>query len=277
MFTAEAATTHAFAYRNARPSTCQPIGRPIAMLKRKFKRFLYRHIIPYAGLMAVKALSATYRVRIVDAANESDTLDRYKSLVYASWHQRFFPGIAFFSSRRPIAIMISQSRDGESIARVVDMLGWRAVRGSSSRGGQEALQTLQRMSADGCRIGHIVDGPQGPAGVVKAGLLAIAQHAGIPVVPTVTSGQNRWVCNSWDRFMIPKPFSRVIIRFGRPILIPKGLGNDAFEEQRLQVEKEMRRLYEETDRIWDSPEKIKTVFHGTTKRMKFMNRGKRCT
>ena len=230
------------------------------MFKRNIKAFLYRYIIPYGGLMAVKALSATYRVRIVDAANESDVLDRYGSLVYASWHQRFFPGVTFFSTRRPIAIMISQSRDGEYMARIVGILGWLAVRGSSSRGGSEALQQLKRLSVGGYKIGHIVDGPQGPAGVVKPGLLTIAQFAEIPIVPTITSGQNRWVFNSWDRFMIPKPFSRVVIRFGRPIFIPKDLSSDGFEEKRSRVEETLHELYADTDRIWDSPQKVREIF-----------------
>ena len=230
------------------------------MLEKKLKSFLYRHIIPHVGLFAVKVLSATYRLRIVDPANESDVLKSYGALVYASWHQRFFPGITFFTSRRPIAIMISQSRDGEYIARIVQMQGWFAVRGSSSRGGSDALQQIKRLSADGCKIGHIVDGPQGPPGVVKPGLLRIAQHAEIPIVPSIASGQHRWVFNSWDRFMIPKPFSRVILRFSQPIFIPKNLSSEAFEQKRLFVEREMRRLYEETDRIWQNPEKIRTIF-----------------
>jgi len=230
------------------------------MLKKKLKSFLYRYIIPHGGLFVVKALSATYRIRIVDPANESDVLDKYGSLVYASWHQRFFPGVTFFSSRRPIAIMISQSRDGEYIAHIANMLGWCAVRGSSTRGGSEALHQIKRLSVDGFKIGHIVDGPQGPPGVVKPGLLRIAQHAEIPIVPTITSGQHRWVFNSWDRFMIPKPFSRVILRFGQPIFIPKNLSNEAFEEKRLVVERELHHLYEDTDRIWRCQEKIKEIF-----------------
>ena len=232
----------------------------IGMFKKKIKAFLYRCIIPYGGLMVVKALTATYRVRIVDAVNESDVLDKYGSLVYASWHQRFFPGVTFFSSRRPIAIMISQSRDGEYMARIVGIMGWLAVRGSSTRGGAEALQQLKRLSVDGYKIGHIVDGPQGPHGVVKPGVLTIAQYAEIPIVPTITSGQNRWVFNSWDRFMIPKPFSRVIIRFGQPIFIPKDLNSDGFEEKRSLVEETLRELYADTDRTWGSAEKTREIF-----------------
>ena len=152
--------------------------------------------------------------------NEKRVLDNHESLIYASWHQRFFPGITFFSSRKPIAIMISQSRDGEMVARVVDILGWCSVRGSSTRGGIAALRKLKDLASTGYKIGHIVDGPKGPFGYVKPGLLRIAQVAGKPVVPTITSAQKKWVVNSWDRFMVPKPFARVIIRFGEAIEVP---------------------------------------------------------
>jgi hypothetical protein len=236
-------------------------------MRRSLLFFIYRYLIPYGGLLLVKALSATYRVRLYDPENEQTVLDRHQSLIYASWHQRFFPGITFFSSRKPIAIMISQSRDGEMVARVVDILGWRSVRGSSTRGGVAALKRLKDLARAGYKIGHIVDGPKGPFGYVKPGLLRIAQVAGMPVVPTITSAQKKWVFNSWDRFMVPKPFSRVIIRFGDAIDVPAELDGDAFEQKRVSIEQCLKDLYEDTDRMWDDPVKIAAIFSKwTTKR-----------
>jgi lysophospholipid acyltransferase (LPLAT)-like uncharacterized protein len=229
-------------------------------MKQVLQTIIYRYLIPYGGLMLVKALAATYRIRICDRENEQKVLDRHQSLIYASWHQRFFPGITFFSSRKPIAIMISQSRDGEMVARVVDILGWHPVRGSSTRGGVAALKQLKGLALRGYKIGHIVDGPKGPFGNVKPGLLRIAQVAGKPIVPTITSAQDKWVFNSWDRFMVPKPFSRVIIRFGEPIDVPEGLDTAAFEQKRLRIERRMADLYEDTDRIWDDGERMADVF-----------------
>jgi hypothetical protein len=91
-------------------------------------------------------------------------------------------------------------------------------------------------------------------------LIRIAQFTGMPIIPTITSARHRWVFNSWDRFMIPKPFSRVIIRFGKPIYVPEELNAQAFETQRLAVEQVMTRLYADTDRIWNDPARIKTLF-----------------
>jgi len=231
------------------------------MIKKKIRCFLYYYLFPYAGLFFVRLLSATYRIRIVDPDNEQNILKTRGQVVYASWHQRFFPGFTFFSTRKPIAIMISQSRDGEMAARAVNLLGWRAVRGSSSRGGKQALETIKTLVGQGYKVGHIVDGPQGPFGMVKPGLIRIAQYADLPIVPTITSGQNRWVFNSWDRFMVPKPFSRVIIRFGSPVYVPRDMGQGEFEQMQEHVAQDLKRLYEDTDAIWQNDVRINEIFN----------------
>ena len=219
-------------------------------VKNTLRNFCYRQLFPRAGLTLVKMLSHTYHYRLVDTHNEQQAIATHGSIVYASWHQRFFPGITFFATRKPIAIMISQSRDGEMIARVVNILGWQAVRGSSSRGGMRALKQIRRLAARGYRIGHIVDGPQGPFGVVKPGLITIAQFAGAPIVPVITSAERYWMFNSWDRFMVPKPFSNVLIRFAPPIAVPRRLDADAFENLRRDVERRIKELVVETDNWW---------------------------
>ena len=157
--------------------------------------------------------------------------------------------------------MISQSRDGDFISNIVSLLGWIPVRGSSTRGGKEALVKLKELSLKGYKIGHIVDGPKGPFGEIKPGLLRIAQVSGVPIVPTITSGQKKWIFNSWDRFMIPKPFSRVIIRFGEAIPVPPELNQDEFARTTRLVEKRMAELYKETDLIWTDPARVKELYN----------------
>ena len=225
--------------------------------------FLYHSALPYVGLFLVRMLSSTYRLGIIDPQHEKVCLEKNGSIIYASWHQRFFPGITFFAARRPIAILISQSRDGEFISHIVKILGWQPVRGSSSKGGSEGLQQLKALSKKGYRIGHIVDGPTGPFGVVKPGLLRIAQVSGVAIVPTITSSDRRWTFRSWDRFMVPKPFSRVIIRFGEPVYVPSDLDEDGFEKVRVLVEQRMEELYEDTDLIWNDRERIQRIFPTT--------------
>jgi len=229
-------------------------------MKNKLRFFLYHWVLPYVGLFLVRILSSTYRLVIVDPQNERGCVERDGSIIYASWHQRFFPGITFFATRRPIAILISKSRDGEFISHIVNILGWLAVRGSSSKGGSEGLQRLKELSREGYKIGHIVDGPKGPFGVVKPGLLRIAQVSGMAIVPTITSSDKHWTFRSWDRFLVPKPFSRVIIRFGEPIYIPPDLDEDEFEKKRLLVGQRMNDLYEDTDLIWINKARVDSIF-----------------
>jgi lysophospholipid acyltransferase (LPLAT)-like uncharacterized protein len=228
--------------------------------KDRIRDLCYSQLFPRAGLLLVKLLCSTYRYRLVDAHNEQQVLDTHGTVVYASWHQRFFPGTTLFASRKPIAIMISQSRDGEMAARVADILGWRSVRGSSTRGGMRALKEIRTLTGRGFRIGHIVDGPQGPFGVVKPGLISIAQFAGAPIVPVIISAQRCWVFNSWDRFMVPKPFSRVFVRFTPPIDVPRRLDAVAFEALRLKVEEQIKALTIQTDGWWRSPEIVRRHF-----------------
>jgi len=231
------------------------------MEKNMLKRLLSLKIFSYFGLLIIKIISSTYKIRIVNPEIERNILKKRQVPIYASWHQRFFPGITFFATRKPITIMISQSKDGELISRIVNVLGWYPVRGSSSKGGRQALREMQKRVREGYKVGHIVDGPRGPHGVVKPGLLIIAQVSGMPIVPVIISGEKKWVFNSWDRFMVPKPFSRVIIRFGDEIRIPKNMQQSNFEEKRLSIENTLKNLYVETDSMWTNSVEVDRLFN----------------
>jgi len=114
------------------------------------------------------------------------------------------------------------------------------VRGSSSRGGREAMYDVIGGLKDSRLAAHVVDGPRGPAGQVKAGAIRMAHASKAAIVPVYVSADNAWYFNSWDRFMLPKPFSRVVLRFGAVInLAPIGDDKD-FEMQRRQLEHTMR-------------------------------------
>jgi lysophospholipid acyltransferase (LPLAT)-like uncharacterized protein len=225
------------------------------------KRLLNLPIFPYVGLVVIKIISWTYKIRVINPDIEKDILKRGDIPIYVSWHQRFFPGIVFFATRKPISIMISQSRDGELISKIVNVLGWHPVRGSSSKGGGQALKEIKKLVRRGYKIAHIVDGPRGPLGVVKPGLIVIAQASGMPIVPVITSAEKKWVFNSWDRFIVPKPFSRVIIRFSDEIHVPRKLQGSGFEEKRSSIENTLKKLYVETDAIWSNLEKIDRLFN----------------
>jgi lysophospholipid acyltransferase (LPLAT)-like uncharacterized protein len=157
--------------------------------------------------------------------------------------------------------MISQSQDGELISKIVSVLGWYPVRGSSSKGGRQALREIKKLIHDGYKVGHVVDGPTGPFGVVKPGLLSLAQASGMPIVPIIISAEKKWVFNSWDRFMVPKPFSRVIFRFSDEIYIPGNIQRSDFEAKRSSIEDIFKKLYVETDAIWSDQKEVHRLFN----------------
>jgi lysophospholipid acyltransferase (LPLAT)-like uncharacterized protein len=172
-------------------------------------------------------------------------------VVMASWHQRFFGG--FYLPRifewSP-CIMISMSRDGDFVSGIARRIGWIPVRGSSSRGGKTALREMIQGIIENRIGGHIVDGPQGPPRVIKPGLISLAQKSGAAICPGFISYEKAWIFNSWDRFMIPKPFSRVLFRTGSLCLAPENMDEDRLEVFRRDLEEKMIVGYEAADSYW---------------------------
>ena len=171
--------------------------------------------------------------------------------IAAIWHQRILVVLEYAGSFGEFApaVMISQSRDGEMIADVYRRLNFRPVRGSSSRGGRKALAAMVADLAEHPFAVHVVDGPRGPRGIIKAGLISMAQVSGVPIVPVAISVSRAWVLNSWDRFLIPKPLSTVFIHWGAPIAIPASLDTATFETLRREVEAKLRAMQDDADRL----------------------------
>ena len=136
--------------------------------------------------------------------------------------------------------MISQSKDGDIIAGIAEKSGWHTVRGSSSRNGGRALKEMVGQLQLSGLAAHIVDGPKGPAGIIKAGAVSLARSAGAVVVPIFTSADRAWYFKSWDRFMLPKPFAKVHLRFGEMMDMTAGEGDEAFEDHRMRLQQIMQ-------------------------------------
>jgi lysophospholipid acyltransferase (LPLAT)-like uncharacterized protein len=189
----------------------------------------------------VRGFQGTYRFTV---ENEQPWMDRFNAggaVVICCWHQQFFSAIRHFRNYSHLnpSLMISQSKDGGVIAGVAQRTGWNIVRGSSSKGGSEALEEMGARLREQRFAGHVVDGPRGPAGIIKAGLIRLALLGNATIAPFYVSADRAWFFNSWDRFIVPKPFSRVRLRFGDPVdLRPISCPED-FERERLRLEKIM--------------------------------------
>ena len=135
--------------------------------------------------------------------------------------------------------MISQSSDGKIVAGIAERTGWTAIRGSSSKDGKQALREMIVNLKKSRLAAHIVDGPRGPSGIVKAGIIRLAQATDAVIVPFNVSAEKAWYFNSWDKFLLPKPFSKVFLKFGSMIKFDEKIDGENFEDQRKQLEKIM--------------------------------------
>ena len=205
-------------------------------------RYVLSRVLNALFAVIIRLYSRTFRLKL---ENEEAWLTYLKGggkVLLCCWLQQFFSAIRPFKAYESFqpSLMISRSQDGEVIARIARKQGWHPVRGSSSRDGKKALkEIIERMSLSGLAA-HIVDGPRGPAGIVKPGVISIARASGAGVVPLYTMADRAWFFKSWDRFMLPKPFARVTVRFGKMIHFPTQEGEVAFERQRAELEGIMR-------------------------------------
>ena len=198
---------------------------------------LLRVIPPLAALL-IKALMLSCRVaKVAGMEKVREAISRSGGgAVYATWHQRMSYHFHHFGSHH-VTVMISQSKDGEYAVRIASWLGFKNVRGSSTRGGSKALRDLVQRIREGEIGGMLADGPQGPARVAKMGSVIMARDAEVPLVPVLWGADRCWIFNSWDRYLVPKPFARVVIYYAEPIRVPRSAEGEALEEY--------RRLFEE--------------------------------
>jgi lysophospholipid acyltransferase (LPLAT)-like uncharacterized protein len=201
---------------------------------------------------AVRALGATLRFR-------SDGLEALEPLwaarrpvLYAVWHARILM-IPWLNARlarthgaRPVRVLASRSRDGELVARWVTRFGLRVVRGSSSRGGAEALRELAAAVRAGEDVAVVPDGPRGPSEVLQPGLVVLAALTGAPVVPVGFAARPARRLASWDRFMVPLPFARAAAVFGKPFAVARDAER---ETARADLERALREVTETADRL----------------------------
>lgn len=163
--------------------------------------------------------------------------------LYAHWHGDELVLIRISAFRR-MAIMASTSRDGELMRRILLHLGFRVVRGSSTRGGAAGLKGLiDYVRKEKVNASLAVDGPRGPIYRVKPGILKLAQETGLPIIPGASAAKHRFLFKkAWNRCYLPLPFSKVVVLYGSPIHVPENLSDSELEQKRLEVELRLTEL-----------------------------------
>jgi lysophospholipid acyltransferase (LPLAT)-like uncharacterized protein len=198
-------------------------------------------LIARFGTPIVAALGRTWRYTSEGAEAFDRCLADGQRPILALWHGRILPATPFWRDRGIVAIT-SENFDGEWIARIMRRFGYAAARGSTSRGGVKALVQLKRLVGQGHSTAFTVDGPRGPARRAQPGALWLARATGQPILPFHIEAASAWHVNSWDRALVPRPFSRVAVAVGPPFFVDAASDDGALEQRRQDLEAELQRL-----------------------------------
>ena len=199
------------------------------------------------GGTALDALFSTLDYQVAGAEHVTQYTKQGKPVIYAIWHGRLLPP-AFLHRGQGVVTLISRSADGEYLARLLAHWGYENVRGSSSRGGSEALRELVKHCRKGRSLAITPDGPRGPMQQLKSGVLTAAQLSGVPIIPTSSSASSGWWPGRWDRFLIPKPFAKVRVAYATPVNVPRDANEAQRETMRKEIEQTLNRMTETLDR-----------------------------
>lgn len=209
-------------------------------------------LAPPVAATGVRALGATLRLTVVGVEALQPQWEAGRPLIYAAWHGRILM-IPWLTARlrrtrgaRDVRVLASRSRDGELVARWVARFGLSVVRGSSSRGGVEALRVLAASLRAGLDVAVVPDGPRGPRERLQPGLVMLAALTGAPIVPVGFAARPARRLASWDRFMVPVPFARAAAVFGKPAAVTRDADR---ETARAHVESALREVTETADRL----------------------------
>ncbi len=195
--------------------------------------------------LLVNAFAATFRWRLEDHSGLI-TSGQTQRAIFALWHNRgVLAPVLFRRYVRPLGpirrltAMASASKDGAIAAHVMELFGAQTVRGSSSRRGPQAMAELIDAARGGADLAITPDGPRGPRYQVQAGVIALAQYAGLPLVPVSYYLSAKRVMRSWDGSQVPLPFARCEVTFGEPLSVPRRLDDAGREELRAELERRL--------------------------------------
>ena len=213
------------------------------------------YMLSWAFRLFGTVLLSTCHVRIFGREIEKKYFEDNpgQSLIYASWHRGVIYSIFFYRNTRFVA-MASTSDDGEIAAQGAKRFGWKVVRGSSTRRGSQALREMISLTQKGYNAGLVVDAPRGPAHVSKPGVIVLAKKSGIPLLTGIWSADRYWRVNSWDRTIIPKPFSRIVGLYSDTLIkVPPDASREDCEMYRQQLDQQLNKMMYQTDHFFTTP------------------------
>ncbi|MFZ5517005.1 MAG: lysophospholipid acyltransferase family protein [Candidatus Zhuqueibacterota bacterium] len=220
-------------------------------MKNKFVQKIIFFLAIKLGSLFIMALGKSIRVTVINKEYLDALYNENARILFVLWHGRMFIPI-FCHRNQGITAMVSQHADGEMIAQMVHKLGYRTVRGSSTRGGNEAFHGMVSVLKTGAPCAIIPDGPQGPRHMLKPGALYISQQCGAYLCPITFASKRKKEFRSWDRFYLPGPFTKSVLVYGEPMRVPQNISAEQLEEIRQQFEAGMIDLEKQADDYFPS-------------------------
>jgi lysophospholipid acyltransferase (LPLAT)-like uncharacterized protein len=194
--------------------------------------------------MFAKLLHMSYRYRYSGTQNIEFLKSQNKNAyILGTWHQNLLPGILNQTLNRYVCI-VSRSKDAAPVVYTLKKMNHFVRRGSSKKGnrdkgGKQAKEQLIDILKLGIPAAVTIDGPKGPAQEVKPGIIDMAKKSGTPIVPYTTIADSNWTFNSWDKFRLPKPFSKIIVHYGEPLFVPSDAEGEDFEQLAKQLKERL--------------------------------------
>ncbi len=208
-------------------------------------------LVGVLGSIVIRFLFSTMSIKEIPDGYSQNLERQGKRAIYAFWHAHMLLP-AYVGRQRNVKVLISQHRDGEYIAQIVQRLGYSVARGSTTRGGAKALlKMIKKIKEESISLAITPDGPKGPRFIAQSGAILLGQKTQYPIIPVMICLPKYWELPSWDRFCIPKPFSKARIFYGDPIMVPPRLEKSDVEEYRVSLERALVKLGNEADRMVD--------------------------
>lgn len=218
---------------------------------RRWRRHLFRRVrnsvIRWVGPPLLRLWGRTLRVRYLGVRERENGLPRRPVGIFAFWHQRLFALAAIFH-HRGFKALVSRHGDGEMLAGLLDGLGIESVRGSTNRGGTQALREILRECKGEIRLAVTPDGPRGPRYSFREGAVYMASRSDLPLYPATVGFAKALQLPTWDGFLIPYPFTRTLVVIDEGIHVPRDAGRAEIEAARRQAEETLRRITETVDK-----------------------------
>ncbi|MFZ0732239.1 MAG: lysophospholipid acyltransferase family protein [Candidatus Sulfotelmatobacter sp.] len=222
------------------PATAKPTEESSGPRRWTLRQRVVLSIIVWAGYWFIRLLGPTLRVSVSYEDGAQKTLEE-RPLVASFWHECMIPATYLFRDMG-IRVMSSFSYDGEYMGRIIRRFGFVAVKGSSSRNPIRALLGLRRALEDGWTVAFSLDGPRGPRRKVKPGPSGLARSSGLAMTAFHAAVDRAWILHSWDRMMIPRPFSRVLVRVGKLIPVPGDTRDEDLERYTVELQAALDRV-----------------------------------